>query len=96
MKLSLFAIFAAACALTGCTAPGALFAEKEKSPTPIEQANAYIPVASPVPADFCDRVGFHAREVALQAGFDTATQTRLALQNTQQCEHFATTQVAGL
>jgi|GEM_PF-4357305 hypothetical protein len=96
MKLPMLSILAAAVALTGCTSPASLFAEKEKSPTPIEQANAYVPVVSPMPSDFCDRVGFSARQVALQEGFDAATQNRMALQNSQQCARFTTTQIAGL
>ena len=96
MKFSALVISAAALALTGCASPASLFAEKEKSPTPIEQANAYVPVVSPMPSDFCDRVGFSARQVALQEGFDAATQNRMALQNSQQCARFTTTQIAGL
>lgn len=87
-QIALFAC--AAFALTGCTTIGSLFADAEKGPTPIEQANAYVPVMRPLPADFCQRVGANARQEALRAGFDDATQTRMALQYSAQCEAFAT------
>jgi hypothetical protein len=86
----------AAFALTGCTTIGSLFADNDKGPTPIEQANAYVPLARPMPADFCQRVGTNARQEALRAGFDDATQQRIAVQNLQQCESFNQPQYASL
>lgn len=86
----------AAFALTGCTTVSSLFADADTGPTPIQQANAYVPIAHPMPSDFCDRVGSSARDQALRAGFDEATQQRIAAQNLQQCEGFNQPQYAAL
>ncbi len=96
MKASLLFCLAAASIVTGCAAPGPLFVQREKELTPVEQANAYVPLANPVPSDFCQRVGFDAQQQALHAGFDLSTQDRLATQSAHQCEVFMTMQVAGL
>ncbi len=96
MKFSALFFCAAACALSGCTTVGSLFADKNKEPSPIELANAYVPVARPLPSNFCSRVGANARAEALRAGFDAATQERIGTLNARQCENFATQQVALL
>ena len=44
----IFLIACAAFALTGCTTIGSLFAGAEKEPSPIQMANAYVPVIRPV------------------------------------------------
>ena len=94
MKRALIVISAAAFALTGCTSIGSLFAESETQPSPVEMANAYVPSASIVPYDFCSRVAATAQAEALRAGFDAATQQRIGAQNGNQCQRFATQQVA--
>jgi len=92
----IFLIACAAFALTGCTTIGSLFAGAEKEPSPIQMANAYVPVIRPVAADFCLRVGQSSRQDAMRAGFDLETQERMALQNSQQCQLFVSPQYASL
>ena len=89
-------IACSAFALTGCTTIGSLFAGAEKEPTPIQMADAYVPVIRPVAADFCLHVGQNARQDAVRAGFDLQTQERFALQNSQQCQLFVSPQYASL
>jgi len=92
----IFLIACAAFALTGCTTISSLFAEADKEPTPIQQANAYVPAIRPVAADFCMRVGQSSRQDAMRAGFDLETQERMALRNSQQCQFFVSPQYASL
>jgi hypothetical protein len=96
MKYPAIAIAAAAFALTGCTSVSSMFAENSKQPSPIELANAYVPTASPIPYDFCNRVAAGARAEALRAGFDAATQERISAQNGRQCQSLAPQQQVAL
>jgi hypothetical protein len=96
MKSSIVALAAAAFALTGCTSVGSMFTAKEKQPSPIELANAYVPTASPIPYDFCNRVAAGAKAEALRAGFDAATQERISAQNGRQCQSLAPQQQVAL
>jgi len=96
MKYPLVVLTIAAFALSGCTSIGALFAERETEPSPIELANAYVPRASAMPFDFCSRVAANAQADALRAGFDAATQQRIGAQNGRQCQSFLPQQVAQL
>ncbi len=96
MKRAILVMTAAAFALNGCTSIGALFAESEKQPSPLELANAYVPRASVVSYDFCTRVAANAQAEALRAGFDAATQQRIGAQNGRQCQSMAPQQQVAL
>ena len=94
--LPIILLCGAALSLTGCTTISSLFAEGPRDPSPVELANSYVPEASPVPSDFCARIGVRARQDAMIAGFDAATQDRMEQVNSRQCQRFATSQVASL
>lgn len=96
MKPAIIILCGAAFALTGCTTISSMFAENPKERSPVELAESYVPLASPVPSDFCARFGVRVRQDALMAGFDAATQDRMAQVNSRQCQRFATSQVASL